>query len=167
MILHRSGVSQSAFERDKLMREDMPQRKVFTELKRSGSVLLVAMLAYVELSGAAVHIPALIMLDVRTSLNVSISTFTMARGVGDLLKGLFVVAALGPAIERFGAVACALMSMALVAVLSILLALTQSGSAFCTMLIILTVSTALCEQPVRERIGGARSSLWRRVPAVS
>ena len=45
MILHRRGVSQSAFERDKLMREYTPQRKVFKELKRSGSVLLVAMLA--------------------------------------------------------------------------------------------------------------------------
>jgi hypothetical protein len=150
MILRGRGAAQPDFERDRLMREETPQRRVFTELRRSGHVLLVAMMAYVELSGAAVHVPALIMLDVRTSLNVSISTFTMARGVGDLLKGIFVVLCLGPAIERFGAVTCALVSMAFTALLSIMLALTQSGPTFCVTLVILTVSTALCEQPVRR-----------------
>ena len=117
------------------------------ELRRSGHVLGMSVLAYVELSGAATHIPALIMVDVTSSLGISVFAFSASRGLGDLLKGLLAISVIGPALDRYGARACALVSMCFVALLSAALALSPSGAAFCVALVVLAVATSLCEQP--------------------
>jgi hypothetical protein len=142
-------------ERNPLMTARKPQQWLpflsdgaAAELLKSGGVLIVTTLTYFQVSGAAVHIPSLIMLDVRDDLGVSIASFSLARGFGDALKGLISVLLVGPAVEKYGAVTCARVSMVLVLVLSSALALAPSGRAFCTYLVLLLVVTSFCEQPV-------------------
>lgn len=83
------------------------------ELKQSGATLLVSVGAFMLLSAMSTHLPSLILLDVTASLGISTFEYTMAIGVGNLIKAGLLFRYAGAALERFGAHRCALAGMAL------------------------------------------------------
>lgn len=117
------------------------------ELRRSGHVLLLCILDYVLLSGAHTHLPALLMLDITTSLGLSISIYSLCIGVGCLIKAALTVLAAGPLMEHFGASRCAVATTGAVGLLLALIGLTPARSLFCVLLIALETVTAFAEQP--------------------
>ena len=66
------------------------------ELRRSGHILGVNTLATVLMAGAHTHVPALIILDVRKSTGISVFSFTLAQGIGNIVKGLLWCLQSGP-----------------------------------------------------------------------
>ena len=117
------------------------------ELHQSGHVLLLSLLAYVLLSGAVVHIPGLIMLDVTQSLNLEIFEYTAALGVGNLIKAALVIFFAGPAMNHYGPHVCARATLLAVAAGMVCLALVPSRALFAVVIVVLHACTAFGEQP--------------------
>ena len=118
------------------------------EIFRSGHVLCLSLAAYILLSGAHTHIPALIMLDLtRTVEGATIASINLAIGIGNLLKAAISAWLAGPAMDRIGMHWCAIATMGAVAVLLALLALTTTNTLFGPVLVLLVAVSSFAEQP--------------------
>ena len=138
-------------EKSRLLRtmdaQAVPSGAAAAEFARGGTVLLLAVVDQVLLTGASTHLPALLMLDVTASLGISISVYSLCIGVGNVLKAVILLLAAGPTLRRFGASTCAILTTAAAAILLGAAALAPERTTFCAALVALVTATAFSEMP--------------------
>ena len=116
------------------------------ELKRSGHVLAVTILSYFMLSFMHTHLAAFVMVDAVTDIGVSITTYTLATGIGNLIK-CAAIAAAGPLMDRLGAHTVANATLGIGIALVATLAASTSRATFLVTIAALIGITGFAEQP--------------------
>ena len=116
------------------------------ELRHGWPVLSVSVCSYFLLACLHSHVGPLLMLDVTSDLGMSITTYTLALGFGNLAKCVLLIVT-GPAMDRFGAHNVANTTLAAGTLLVALLASAAGRNVFIGAIILLTASSAFAEQP--------------------
>lgn len=116
------------------------------EIRRSGLVLVLGIITYFMLAFVHTHLPAFIMLDAVNDLGISITSYTLATGIGNLIK-CAVIAGAGPLMDRCGAHNVANATLVAGICLVMLLAVASSPASFMLIMATLIAITGFAEQP--------------------
>jgi hypothetical protein len=87
------------------------------------------------------------MLDVTTALDLTIFTYSLLIGVGNVIKAFIVLFAAGPLIERVGPRQACLATTVAMTVLLAAASIVPNRATFCAAIILLVAATSLCELP--------------------
>ena len=116
------------------------------ELGRTWHVLAGAVSTYLMLAYSLHQIGALIMLDVCASLGMSVGTFSLIMGAGNLLKFALMHIA-GPVIDRLGARVVVVITLVLAASLLAVMGAATGPVMFGCAMVILLACSAFADQP--------------------